>query len=816
MPAPWWRTVSLRTKLLLGTLLMLVPVLGLLLVAFNASYDRRREIVLESLLQIARGAAALVDATFDEAITLGQAVAGEPGIRSLDPELLTPRLRLLGSGYDQYETFFVFNAAGDLVGVSDADAPLPMNVADRPYFQHVVQTGQSTSFELVLGRRGGEATTGVAVPIFGDATAPIGVLVVGFDLDRLQERIASMGMYGTQSVSLFDPRGRLALVAADRPIAMERAWDERDFSAQPDVQAALGGETILQTDFVSPLDERTLAVAMVRSRQHGWVAAAAWPASDAFGPANEARQRELTLFFGIAIASLLGTVVIASSLTRPVRQLAQGALAFGRGDLDHRIDVQTGDELGQLGRAFNTMAGQIQTTLRELDAARSAAEAGWREAEAARTVAERAERSATFLAEAGAALSTSLDYAATLQRVANLAVPTVADWCVVDIVEDDGRVHRVAAAHADPSKAPAIAVLQASYAPQPDWEGHPIASVLGGAPIIMTDLDDTALRGIARDAEHLRLLSALGTVCIMVVPLGARGRILGTIMFATGDSGRCYDESDLTLAVSLASRAAAAVENARLYTETERAVRVRDEFLAAASHELRTPISHVKGFVSSLRQTDVEWEEDVRQDFLAEIERETDRLAKLIGDLLDMTRLESGGLDRVERAPVRPSDVVAGGLDRVRGLVRRHVVRQDVPEDLPPVLGEASQLERVIANLAENAAKFSPPGTTIHISGRETDGAVELHVEDEGPGIPAEQQEQVFEKFFRGRTDGAPIPGTGLGLSICRRIVEAHGGRIRVESSERGARFVVELPVASRVVSASRQVPYATVLDQAG
>ena len=169
----------------------------------------------------------------------------------------------------------------------------------------------------------------------------------------------------------------------------------------------------------------------------------------------------------------------------------------------------------------------------------------------------------------------------------------------------------------------------------------------------------------------------------MVVPLWARGRILGTITFATGSSGRCYDASDLTLAESLASRAAVAVDNARLYTETEQAVRVRDEFLGSASHELRTPIGHVKGFVSSLRQTDVEWDEEVRQDFLAEIERETDRLAKLIGDLLDMTRLESGGLDQIERLPVTPAAVVAGGLDRVRGLVRGHHVQVDVSDDLP-------------------------------------------------------------------------------------------------------------------------------------
>lgn len=788
--------VSLRAKLLLGTLLMLVPVLGLLLLAFNASYARRQEIVLESLLQTARGAAALVDATFDEAITLGQAIAGEPEVQSLDRARLSARLRRLGSGYDQYQTFYVFNASGTLVGVSDEDVPPSLNVADRPYFQDVLTTGRSKSFDLVLGRRTGEVTTGVAVPILDAADVRVGVLVIGFDLDRLQERIASMGVSGTQSVSLFDTTGRLALVAAERPLMMERSWEQRDFSQQPEIEAALAGDPVLRTDFVSELDGRPLAVAMARSRQHGWAAAAAWPASDAFGPANEARSRELGLFIAIATVALIGTVLVASSLTRPVRQLASGVVAFGRGDLDHRIQIRAADELGQLGAAFNTMACQIQGVLHELRAARAAAESGRLEAERARAEAELAGRRATFLAEAGAALSESLDYAATLQRVANLAVPTVADWCVVDVVERDGRVSRVAAAHAAPAMAEEISKLRRGYVPQLDWWDHPVAAVLrDGAPVILPEMDQAALRTVARDAEHLRLLQHLGTRWLMVVPLSTRGRILGTITFATGDSGRRYDASDLTLVESLANRAAVAVDNARLFTETERAVSVRDEFLASASHELRTPISHIKGFVSSLRQSDVEWDEEIQQDFLAEIERETDRLAKLIGDLLDMTRLESGGLDQVERAPARLSDIVTGGLDRVRGLVRKHTVQVDVPADLPVVLADASQLERVIANLTENAAKFSPEESSIRISSSERHGMVELRVEDEGPGISTDQLEQVFEKFYRGRNGTPAVPGTGLGLSICRRIVEAHGGRIRAEQSARGARLVIELPV---------------------
>jgi two-component system sensor histidine kinase KdpD len=127
------------------------------------------------------------------------------------------------------------------------------------------------------------------------------------------------------------------------------------------------------------------------------------------------------------------------------------------------------------------------------------------------------------------------------------------------------------------------------------------------------------------------------------------------------------------------------------------------------------------------------------------------------------------------------------------------------------VLGDASQLERVIANLLENAAKFSPLGTTIRITGSQLDGTLVLRVQDEGPGVPAEQLERIFEKFYRGRNGDVSVPGTGLGLSISRRIVEAHGGRIRAERSERGAHVVIELPIGARIVGARRAEPLTSI-----
>jgi K+-sensing histidine kinase KdpD len=244
-----------------------------------------------------------------------------------------------------------------------------------------------------------------------------------------------------------------------------------------------------------------------------------------------------------------------------------------------------------------------------------------------------------------------------------------------------------------------------------------------------------------------------------------------------------------------AETARAVAEAATL--ETRQALGVRDEFLASASHELRTPLSHIKGFVSTLRQTDVEWEEATRQEFLSEIERETDRLAKLIGDLLDMSRLESGGPEKTERVLAAPADLVAAGLDRVRGLLEDHPLHIDISASLPFILVDPTQLERVIANLVENAAKYSGPGATITITATVDADELELRVADQGPGIPHQDLEHIFDRFVRLKTPGRTVPGTGLGLAICRRLVEAHDGAIWAESCPRGARFHVKLPLAA-------------------
>ncbi|MBV8399178.1 MAG: PAS domain S-box protein [Acetobacteraceae bacterium] len=224
---------------------------------------------------------------------------------------------------------------------------------------------------------------------------------------------------------------------------------------------------------------------------------------------------------------------------------------------------------------------------------------------------------------------------------------------------------------------------------------------------------------------------------------------------------------------------------------------LKNQIISLVSHELRTPIGHIKGFSSSLLDPEVEWDAATQLDFITEIDREADRLSALVRDLLDMSKIESGTavVDLVE---VSPSGVTRQALRNVENATASHQVEDGVSEDLPDVRGDPGQLERVIGNLVENAAKYSPDGADIRVKAEVDGGAVRWCVRDQGPGIPVEYRQRVFEKFVRVRTGDFRTPGTGLGLAICKGIVEAHGGELWLESpASGGSCFCFTIPLAT-------------------
>jgi signal transduction histidine kinase len=401
-----------------------------------------------------------------------------------------------------------------------------------------------------------------------------------------------------------------------------------------------------------------------------------------------------------------------------------------------------------------------------------------------------------LMTEVGVTLDSTTDTSVSLARIGRLCLPLLGDWCAIDVLDERGNLIRSGTAHIDASK---DKQLRQAYR-RPETHGHRLVRALrDGKPVVVASLANEPTRGMGLGIQEIRLLRQIGLTHLMVVPVRIRGHTLGTISFAADDARRLYNDSDIALAQRIGRHCAAAIECSRLYTTAVHATQTRDDLVAATSHELRTPLSHIKGFVSTLRTTDTVWEPEIRDDFLAEIEREADRLARLVENLLDMSRIDSGGLDRAARTTTPLSALVEGGVGRMGGSLGDHALDIQLPDDLPPVWVDASQVERVIANLLDNSAKYSPPGRPIGVVGRLAGDAVSLRIEDRGLGIPPEHMERIFEPFFREPTAGYPAkPGTGLGLAICRSIIRAHDGRIWAEQRlGGGAAFVFTLPIAT-------------------
>jgi PAS domain S-box-containing protein len=423
----------------------------------------------------------------------------------------------------------------------------------------------------------------------------------------------------------------------------------------------------------------------------------------------------------------------------------------------------------------------------------------------ARAAAEAAERRTAFLANASTVLASSLDHETTLRTVAQLAVPVVADWCTIDVVQDDGSVRRLAVVQADPVKAD-LARMAETYPPDPH-ERHPRTRVLRtGRPVLIPTVTDDALAAFANDPEQLRVLRGLGYRSAMVVPLTVRGRTLGALSFATAESGRTYGSDDLALGEELARRAAVALDNARLYqaerdahAEAQAANRAKDEFLSTVSHELRTPLQAMLGWVAVLRQGKLP--EAKRTRALDIIEHSGRAQARLIGDLLDVSRMVSGRL-RIEPRPVLLPPIVQAAVDAAQPAAdaKRVHLRCLFDPSIEPVAGDPDRLQQVVWNLLSNAVKFTPAGGRVELRLERHADEVRIIVADTGEGIPPGFLPHVFERFRQAEDVRSPRPrsGVGLGLAIVRHLVELHGGRALVESRGigHGATFTIVLPIA--------------------
>lgn len=406
----------------------------------------------------------------------------------------------------------------------------------------------------------------------------------------------------------------------------------------------------------------------------------------------------------------------------------------------------------------------------------------------------RVEETQRFLARASAMLDSSFQCETMLSGLARLMIPTLADCCVIDTLDDTGLSCREVAAHPDSEAEKVLGGVLSMV--EEDPEQCPVLGALrAGRAIIVSEVTDSALGRITHDAKRRRAMVEMGIRSFLIVPLVSRGRMLGAITLAAMHSARRYGPMDLLLAEDLSRRVALALDNARLYREARQAVRARDDMLAIVSHDLQNPVNGISmGASLLLDQLEAGGPGDSRM--AAMIGRAADQMSRLIRDLLDISKAEAGHFSvDPEACPV--ASLMADICELFEPLGSKHNIRleQDIQQDLPAALAERDLIFRVLSNLVGNALKFTPDGGSVALRAVRLRSEILFSVADTGPGISDHHLPHLFDRYWQ-----APCTsrrGTGLGLAIAKSIVEAHGGRIWAQSTPgEGSTFSFTLPVA--------------------
>ena len=421
------------------------------------------------------------------------------------------------------------------------------------------------------------------------------------------------------------------------------------------------------------------------------------------------------------------------------------------------------------------------------------------------TARKRAEESVRFLADASASLAELVDYQSTLNRIANLAVGGFADWCVVDMIGEDGTRERLAVTAAGADEPPTA--RDAGTPPLlADATSFLIPHVLRtGEPEVVPDLAATDPATAPQGPERLAQLRAVGIRSYLCVPLLSRGRVIGGMTFLSSSGRRRFGPEELRVAQNLAERVTIAIENAELYRTLQEQDRRKDEFLATLAHELRNPLAPVRNGLQILRMGGADGEEAGQT--LSMMDRQLGHITHLVDDLMDVARVSSGKVVlRRERTPLRA--IVDAAVETSRQAIEAagHEFALRVPREPLAVDADRTRLVQVLANLLNNAAKYTPQGGRIALGVDRDGGQAVIRVADSGVGIPPEMLPKVFDMFTQvGTSLERSQGGLGIGLTLVKRLVDMHGGSVAAASPGpgQGSTFTVRLPLAAEAEPAA-------------
>ncbi|HEX6747258.1 MAG TPA: ATP-binding protein [Longimicrobium sp.] len=485
------------------------------------------------------------------------------------------------------------------------------------------------------------------------------------------------------------------------------------------------------------------------------------------------------------------------------------------------------------------------------DAGHARDRAARRTAEHERDAARASRDRFSFLAEVSRCLADSLDYETTLTTVAGMSLPYLDAWCIVDVLTPEGELRRLAVLHPDAAKQEIARELHLRYPPRAgDLIGAPRV-IRTGRPEMVFDVPDAALVALAHDDHHRALLRALGIRSYVIVPMVARGRVLGAMTFVTAETQRRFGDIDVVMAEDLARRAAMAVDNAHLHAQAieardaaetaaadaeaaleealqaeeqlreardvaEEALKARDVFVATMTHEVQTPLNAIIGYLQLLEMDISGTLGEMQRSYVTRAQESSRHLLRLVGDVLDFSRTEAAGMV-VARDEVRAAETARSALSLVRPQAAgRLLTLVDLTADAGDLryLGDEYRVRQILVNLLSNAIKFTPPGGRVTLEcraeGGEDGGAwLCFRVSDTGAGVSPEDAERIFQPFVQGEAGlTRPHGGTGLGLPISRRLARMMGGEVTVEGHGAegggGAVFTLRLPAAGAPAPGAR------------
>lgn len=407
------------------------------------------------------------------------------------------------------------------------------------------------------------------------------------------------------------------------------------------------------------------------------------------------------------------------------------------------------------------------------------------------------ENNLRFLSDASKLFSSSLNYKTTFQNIVKLAVPQIADWCSVDIIEDD-RLIQISLAHKDPGKIRLVKAMHKKYPPNANtMQGIPKVLTTGKTEFYPTITDEMLVQ-YAADPFHLRMLREIGFRSLIITPLIVNNKCIGTMTFVTSSSQRHYTKNDLILTEELARRASLAIENATLYQNAQKAIIIRDEFISVASHELKTPITSLKIYGQVLRQQTEKRGEYELLKYFDKMEAQINKLNMLVGDLLNVSKIQHGKID-YQMEKFNLMEIVQEAKESIQATAQKHeiIIYGRIAKK---VYGDRYRIYQVLANLLTNAVKYSPKANNVLIHLIPKKQLALITVQDFGIGIEREHQSKIFNQFYRvTTTKEKTYPGLGMGLYIAHEIIKRHGGKMTVVSQkDKGSQFSFTLPYASR------------------